>query len=244
MSIRSENLIRRGAIRACFGLLLAVAVLAGIRAGSASGVAATQLGQAGKAPKPACPKDCFVFAKVTGFQTTANGKRALFKIPADGHIVGWRVKLSKPESNDIASLTGDFGDSAAHISILKQKDRNSFKLTKESPNVNLTSALGRSPIYTLDKALKVKKGTVVGLSTNSWVSDFAQLGDLTDDGDKWRASRKSSECGDDPAKSQDENGDDLLKSKPHRKVGTTRPYGCTYGMGRILYWAYFVPSSK
>ena len=162
MSFRSEHQTGRGAIRACFAMLLAIAVFAGIRAGGADGLAATQLGQAGKAPKPACPDDCFVFAKVTGFQTTANGKRALFKVPSNGHIVGWRVKVSEPEENDIASLTSDFGDSSAQISVLKQKDRNSFKLTKQSPTVNLTGALGRSPIYTLDKALKVKEGTVVG----------------------------------------------------------------------------------
>ena len=75
------------------------------------------------------------------------------------------------------------------------------------------------------------------------MSNFAQLGDLTDNGDKWRASRKGDRCGDDPAKSSEENGADLLKSKPQRKIGSTRQYGCTYGMGRILYWAYFVPSA-
>ena len=30
---------------------------------------------------------------VTGFQTTANGKRAIFKVPSDGHIVAWSVDL-------------------------------------------------------------------------------------------------------------------------------------------------------
>jgi hypothetical protein len=243
MSIHAIRPTRETAIRAAFILLLAVFVVLGIRVGGASGLAATQLGKAGKTPDPTCPASCFVFAKVTGFQTTANGKHALFKIPEDGHIVAWQVRISTPASDDIASLTGDYGKSAARLSVLKQKDKNSFKLTKESPKVDLTSSLGSSPIYTLGQPLKVKKGSVVALSTDSWVSNFAQLGDLTAEGDKWRASRGASKCGDDPDKSADENRDDLLSSKPQLKLGTTRPYGCTYGSGRILYWAYFVPDS-
>ncbi len=244
MSISASKPTREMTIRIVFGLLLAAFVILGIRVGGASGLAAEKLGKSGKTPNPTCPDSCFVFAKVTGFQTTANGKRALFKVPEDGHIVGWQVKISRPASDDIASLTGDYGKSSARLSILKQKDKNSFKLTKASPKVDLTSSLGSAPIFTLGKPLRVKKGTIVALTTDSWVSDFAQLGKLTPDGDKWRASRGASKCGDDPNKSADENRADLLSSKPQLKQGTTRPYGCTYGSGRILYWAYFVPASS
>ena len=34
----------------------------------------------------------------------------------------------------------------------------------------------------------------------------------------------------------------LAASKAQQKVGSTRPYGCTYSAARLLYWAYFVPS--
>lgn len=244
MNISAIKPTREVTIRLVFGLLFAAFLVLGIRVGGASGLAADKLGQAGKTPDPTCPDSCFVFAKVTGFQTTANGKHALFKVPEDGHIVAWQVKVSRPASDDIASLTGDYGRSAARLSILKKKDKNSFKLTKSSPKVDLTDSLGSAPIFTLGKPLRVKKGTIIGLSTDSWVSDFAQLGDLTADGDKWRASRGASKCGDDPNKSADENRNDLLSSKPQLKQGTTRPYGCTYGSGRILYWAYFVPGSS
>ena len=89
----------------------------------------------------------------------------------------------------------------------------------------------------------MKKGVVVGLTTSTWVSNFASGGSLTANGDKWRASRSRRRCGDDPNKSGKENRDDLLESKPHIE-GRLRAaaYGCTYGDSRILYKAYFVPA--
>ena len=88
----------------------------------------------------------------------------------------------------------------------------------------------------------MQKKAVVGLTTQNWASNFAHDGRLTENGDKWRASRSRRKCGDDPNKSNKENRADLRESKPHKKVGTTRTYGCTYDEGRILYKAYFVPA--
>ena len=244
MSIQAIGTTRRLTTGLAFVLLFATFLVLGIRVGGASGLAATKLGQVGKSQDPSCPDSCFVFAKVTGFQTTANGEHALFKVPEDGHIVGWQVEATVPTKDDILTLNGEYGNPAAQLAILKQKDKNSFKLTKESPKVDLTSSLGSSPIFTLGKPLKVKKDSIVALTTKSWVSNFAQLGDLTTDGDKWRASRSASKCGDDPDKTTDENRADLESSKPQLKLGTTRPYGCTYGSGRIVYWAYFVPDDS
>ena len=60
---------------------------------------------------------------------------------------------------------------------------------------------------------------------------------------KWRASRKKDNCA--PKGSSDAAKQKFArKSHAHQKVGTTRSYDCNYTGGRLLYWAYFVPSKK
>lgn len=210
-------------------LLLAAVVLLAVYSGMASGVAAKELGKTSTTPNPACPKSCSVFGSVTGFQVSADGNKPAFKVPSNGHIVGWKVDLSKPNKEQRGLLEDDFGKPTARIQILKGQGRGRFKLTKQSPKVRLDKSLGKEPIFTLNKPLRVKKGTVVALSTSSWASNFA----LSQSNDKWRASRKTGKCDSDA---------DLRKSKPQRKIGSTKKYGCTYDAGRVLYWAYFVPS--
>ncbi len=234
--------------------LLLTALVALVAVSSAPGTAASVLGVAkGKAP-PSCPtpdgaagddpKTCFTFARVTGFQVTAGGERALFKVPTDGELVAWSVDLSEPSESEEAAFTVDqkLGEPSARIAVLKPKGKSDFKLTKQSPKVELSSELGRQPIFTLDEPLRVKAGDVIGLSTYSWLPNLAHNGDLLVDDDEWRASRNRDRCGDDPDKTSEENAADLKKSVPQRKIGSIRSYGCTYGPARILYRAYYVPS--
>ncbi|MEO7197540.1 MAG: hypothetical protein ABIZ50_03620 [Solirubrobacterales bacterium] len=244
----------RGTLRLTVAAMLLSVLVALVAVASAPGIAADVLGQAaGKAP-PSCPtptgatgadpKTCFTFARVTGFQMSANGERALFKVPADGTLVAWSVDLAMPSQSEQAAFTVDqkLGEPSARIAVLKDKGKSQFKLTKQSPKVELSPELGREPIFTLDKPLKVKAGNVIALSTYSWVPDLAHNGTLTADGDLWRASRNRDRCGDDPNKTSEENTADLKKSVPQRKIGTVRTYGCTYGPARILYQAYYVPN--
>jgi len=232
-----------------FSLLVALVWVA-----SAPGKAAEVLGDVGGTAPPSCPtpaedtlgddpKFCQAFASVTGFQMVANGENAAFKVPTDGHIVAWSVKLSEPAESEQTAFENElkFGEPAARLAILKDKGKSKFKLVKQSPDVPLSASLGREPIFTLAQPLKVKKDSVIALSTSNWVPNLAHDGALTDEGDKWRASRGRMKCGTDPAKSDEENRDDILSSKAQKKIGTTRTYGCTYFPSRILYQAYYVP---
>lgn len=234
--------------------LLLCAAIALVFVASAPGKAAEVLGKVGGKARPSCPtpdpepttpdpRTCFAFASVTAFQMVGNGERAAFKVPSDGHLVAWSVDLSEPSASEQATFTTEleYGEPAARIAVLKEKGKSKFKLTKQSPKVQLTEQLGREPIFTLAKPIKVAKGTVVGLSTSNWVPNLAHDGDLTNEGDKWRASRSRMKCGTDPQKSAEENRDDILSSKSQRKIGTIRTYGCTYFPSRILYQAYYVP---
>jgi hypothetical protein len=248
---------------------LLAAVGLGLLAGSASGASAQLIGPK-KSPKPVCPsptrpsypayKACTAYGHVTGFQMSAAGQNGVYKVRRDGRIVAWSVATAKPRARDVKKggetyaaerpvfeqkLPDDTfdrfgGNPTAGISILKPQGKGRFKLTKSSPILELNDALGETPIYTLQKPLRVKKGTIVALTTPTWVTNF---GLSTPNGKsslprtyKWRGSRRPNRC--------DSEADLTTNSKPHVKKGTARKYGCVYKGAQILYWAYHVPDRK
>lgn len=221
------------------GLLFLLALIAlALAAGSdAKGKGAKVLGATKKTPKPLCPKDCAGTGSVTGFQVAANGKKGLFRIPDEGHIVAWSIDVSKPTDEDIAGFgelfeDKKFGtDSVAKLAILqkKGKKKSRYKLAKQSPTVNLMSELGRKPIFTLNKPLKVKRGQVAALTMPTWASNWTNR--VQRGSNSWKASRPEGDC----------SAKTVPDAKPHLRKGTTRTYGCNLGGERILYWAYFVP---
>ena len=246
-------------------LMMVVWIGLGLRASDADGVAANVIGESGRLPKPSCPatgdgfKDCNAFGHVTGFQVSTDGERAVMKAKEDGKIVAWGVNTSVPEKDpfrdffeeNLADQTFDKygGKPTAGISILKEKGKGRFALAKKSPIVELDSNLGRNPIFTLKKPLKIKKGRIVALTTPTWVTNFA-LADpkgksaLSDDY-KWRASRKPDRClatRDSDGNTDNSNLTEL--SHPQVKKGSIKKYGCTYTNADILYRAYYVPDKK
>lgn len=234
--------------------LLAATLALLLIAESAIGGAAKIIGSRDN-PKPSCPtpnKDVYPAAKqclgvntVTAFQTKAGGKGGISKVPGDGAIVAWSVDLSRPSESEVNFFEDAFGgESTARLSILKAQGKGRYTLTKQSPKVELTASAGKQPIFTLKNPLKVKKGLTVALTTQTWIANFAHDGKLTSSGDRWRASRLQKRCGDDPQKSAQENEDDIFKSKPHTRKGSTRTYGCIYDSARVLYSAYFAPEKK
>jgi hypothetical protein len=245
---QTSKLALAGGAAAVLAALVALALAAIAPAESVKTIG----GVRGKAP-PSCPspkkpgtkpqKVCTPLGSVTGFQMVANKKRAPMRVRQSGRIVAWSVDLGKPSRDERKLFTEglELGEPSAKISILKPAGKGKFKLTKQSPRVKLDSVLGTKPIFTLKKPIRVNPGNIVALSTSSWISNLAHNGALTSKGDKWRASRDSDLCGDDPNKSDEQNNAELLKGKPQRKVGSVKRYGCTYTTARILYEAYYVP---
>jgi len=233
---------RIAALLVAAALLAALAVL-GLRVGDAGAVAAKELGRAQEKTKPTCPKEnCQATGKVSGYQFSVDGERRLFKVPTDGRMVAWSIELANPDklSQEFfeTNLTrkGYGGDPYARIGVLKRVDAkkpNSFKLVKQTPAVNLTNSLGRTPIFTLGKTLKLKKGQIVALSVPTWASNFV-AGDSSST--QWRASRDSDKC--DLSPGHDDNRE---ATKPQMNVGSVREYGCRYTGERLLYKAYYVP---
>jgi hypothetical protein len=196
------------------------------------------LGKTPNTPKPSCPGNCQVQARVTGFQKSVDGKRGIFKVKTTGHLVAWSVDLSKPNEEERNFFednlsSPDFGSRpTARLSVLKKSDKKTYKLTKQSPVVELNPYMGETPIFTLNDPIRVRPKEVVALTAPTWITNFAHQRVSRDNA--WVASRGSKKC---------EGEENLLeKSKPHQKVDTVRKYGCVYRRARLLYWAYFVPS--
>jgi hypothetical protein len=242
MNIRTHIDSRIAALAAAALLLAALAVL-GLQVGDAGAVAAKQLGRAQEKTKPTCPKEnCQATGKVSGYQFSVDGERRLFKVPTDGRLVAWSIELAKPDKLSMnffeENLTrkGYGGDPYARIGVLKRVDGkkpNAFKLVKQTPAVNLRNHLGDTPIFTLGKTMRIKKGQIVALSVPTWASNFV-AGDSSST--QWRASRDSDKC--DLSPGHEENRE---ATKPQMKVGSVREYGCRYTGERLLYKAYYVP---
>lgn len=254
-------------------LLLLIWAALGLRTSDAQGVAALVVQPSGKMPAASCPtpKDanldadpylaCQAVGEVTGLQKLANGEVNPYKVPEDGHIVAFSVNLGKPNEEERAFFTDapasgpsvedgvGWGDPSVKLSILKKLKHQRFKLVKQSVKVKLDGQLGRNPIFTLRKPLKVKAGLFVAITTGNWIPALAHDPPAaTSNEDQWLASRGSKHCGNAPAGStRDEQiaaaQDAIDHSKPQNKAGSVRSYACTYTAARLLYKAYFVPDS-
>ncbi len=222
-----------------------VAALALGQPSTAGAAPAIVIGQTSTTPKPNCPtpkgdsvpadRACQAMGRVTGFQTSADGRRNPFKIRKPGTIVAWSVAVSKPnrkERDFFAEALSKSGPPSARLSILKPKGDDVYKLVKQSPVVGLDSVLGNRPVFTLSDPLRVRKGQIVALTTPTWLSNLADAG--ASDSDAWLASRERGQCGLGPTGEEDL----LERSRPQQKVRGKRAYGCRYEGARLLYWAF------
>ena len=253
---------RLAALIAAVALLVGALVAAGAWAAGGGGggggsddTPATVIGATKRTPPPTCPTPagesppadqlCQVMGKVTGFQIRAAGRSGIFKVREPGRIVAWSVDLSRPNRDERDFFEDALGSEnlgvnpMARLAILKKKGGGKFKLTKQSPLIDLKPFLDERPIFTLNDPLKVKPGLIVALSTPTWLPNFGLAGPDTD---AWRASRKEGQCGDEPGDSAEANEADLTeRSRAQQKVGGERTYACTYESARLLYRAFLAP---
>src|SRR3954447_2362083 len=236
----------------CIGLVVAIGIP------SAGAKRANVMGKTKHTPVPSCgnkkdPDACSVVGRVTGYMTVADGNKHPFNVFKNGKIVAWAIDVSRPlqskkfpQRNYFGTLFGNdkFGKRpTARLAVIKRKEKHKFKLIRQSKTVELGSTLGHKQIFTLDKPLKVRKGQVVALTYPTWASNFAFQG-LDTKGNQWRGSRTKDHCEPKHPNKDSSKRRFAKKSRPQEKVGSTRPYECNYTGGRILYWAYFVPSKK
>ena len=220
-------------------LLLAASGALALSANDAGAVSATVLGKTNKTPKSPCkekaPGGCRIVVRTTMFQTVADGRGSIMKVPSNGRLVAWATSLGTLPSGSapgsIDDLNKRFGDSVARLAVLKPKGKGKYKLTKQTPKIDLQSRFGTDPIITLGKPLKVKKGQRLGITIPGWAPNFRD--GLPNQDNQFIASREKGKCGE----------KDAEKAKPQQKIGSTRSYGCRFN-GSRSYWAYFVPDKK
>lgn len=226
--------------------LLAVGAAFGARA--ADGASVKVFGAAAPATAT-CPvgggsDQCFVEAKVTGFQSRIAGKRNPFVAPWKGRVVAWSVKLGRPTKKQNGCLSkgcvvagnrfpGFGGPASARLSILRPERKNPkrFKLISESPKMELTNYFGQTVTFQLAKSLAVSRRDVVALTIPTWAPLFA--GSL-DSGSVWQASRKPTRAKGACTKQGSAN---VSAGSSFEKVGGRRVFGCSYKSNRLLYSA-------
>ncbi len=229
--------------------MITAAALVAIAAVSIAGAKdAKVLGKTRHTPAPSCPKACQGVGRVTGFMRVADGTKFPFRARKNGKLVAFALDLSRPTKNQ-RNFFGTifkgkkFGNApSARVAVIEQnkKRHRTYKLLRQSPALDLTGALGRKEVFTLDKPLRIRKGQTVAITYPSWASNFAHK-NLSADDNQWRASRSKKKCAP-PSSDQSAIRHWARDSKSQQKVGSNRTYGCDYTGGRLLYWAYFVPA--
>ena len=161
-----------------------------------------------KLPAAACPTNCQVLARVTGYQVQSGRLRNPFQISHYGKIVAFSIALGKPSKNDTSGFNSLFGrQSQARLSILRLGRRQrQATLMSQSPVFNLNPYFGSTPTFALPRPLRVRPRYVVALTIPTWAPAFA-VGLSTEH--TWRAPRNPRKC------------DDLQTPATHQRVGAT-----------------------
>ncbi len=217
--------------------LIPALALAALVVPTAAQARVIELGAGGTPPAASnCPNDpCVAAYQVTAYQGRSGTLKNPFVVPRPGKIVAFTVTLGKLTPTQIEFFNGRFGeDPQVQLSILRRSTtkgkKGNHRLMRQSEVYDVTSYLGSSPTFALDKPLPVGKDARVAITIPTW----APLLDTVDlaRSDWWRASRAEDECGKD---------DKLSPPSVQNEVGEIVDYQCTYFNSRLLYTATYIP---
>lgn len=228
-------------------LALCVAGAAAQSGGRASATRSVVLGKTPTYPASGCPgaSGCEVIAKVTGIQMKADGVDHPFRVPADGKLVSWWLKLPRLYKSQLRSFNGLFGgDPAARIVVLRRGKRARFRLIRQSPTQGVRRDIGKKgrARYTLAQPLRVKQGDYIGLTVVSWLPAFA-VG-LDGPNNTWLASRARDRCDTPPASRPKKFAAYYRRSDAQLETSPVKVYQCSYATARLLYWARIVKDAE
>ena len=215
-------------------LILALVALVLLAPATAADARIIEIGVAAQGdalPQPSCPTaPCFAVSRTTGYQAKVGTNRGLMKAPADGRIVAWTIRLSKPGAKQVRYFNERLGGaSQAGISVLKPGKRLFGRVTAMSPIVQLEPFFGQTVQFPLEQSLPVKKGHVIGLTVPTWAPALATgLGSDT----SWRASRRAGDC------------EDTSTQTAQTEVKDLAQYRCLYQKVRLSYTATMITEPK
>ena len=196
---------------------------------SAASARIVEVGQAPTEAVPTCPASpCLAVSRTTGYQSKVVDSRAHYVIPANGRIVAFSIRLGAPNKRQIKFFEDNFGKASAGLAVIRRGDRLFGRVVAASPVMQLSDYFGQTVQFPLDRALKVEKGNVIGLTVPSWAP---ALSTLTDDGSSWRASRGLKAC------------DNTDSQTAQTAVGALTQYRCLY-RARLTYIATLITDPK
>jgi hypothetical protein len=213
---------------------LALAVLAALAAPGAAPARVIEVGAlAGEQelPAPSCPtRPCFAVSRTTGYQAKVGTTRGLMRVPENGRIVAWTIRLSRPGRSQISFFDRRLGgEASAGIAILKPGERLFGRVQALSPVVQLTPFFGQTVQFPLEQSLRARKGDFVALSVPTWAPAMATgLGGDT----SWRASRRAGEC------------DDTETQTAQTQMRDLAQYRCLYQRVRLTYSATLITEPR
>ena len=175
-------------------------------------------------PAPSCPRSpCFAVSRTTGYQAKVGTNRGLLRVPENGRIVAWTIRLSKPGPRQIDFFNQRLGGPpSAGVTILRPGKRLFGRVLAQSPVMELQPFLGQTVQFPLETSIPVKKNNVVALTVPTWAPALATgLGPDT----SWRASRPAGDC------------DDTSTQTAQSEVRDLAQYRCLYQRVRLSYSA-------
>jgi hypothetical protein len=211
-------------------LTLLTAVLALLVLPSVAPARVIEIGRANDAeelPAPSCPNSpCFAISRTTGYQAKVGTNRGLMRVPENGRIVAWSIRLSRPGPRQVSFFNERLGGKpSAGLAVLRNGARLFGRVSAVSPVVDLERYLGQSVQFPLEQSLPVRKGMTIALSVPTWAPALATgLGSDT----SWRASRPAGECDDTSTQTVQAEARDLAQ------------YRCLYQRVRLSYSATMV----
>lgn len=193
-----------------------------------------EVGRANEAeelPQPSCPTSpCFAISRTTGYQAKVGTNRGLMKVPENGRIVAWSIRLSKPGPKQISFFGERLGGApSGGIAVLRNGNRLYGRVVAQSPIVDLEPFLGQTVQFPLETSIPVKKGSTIALTVPTWAPALATgLGGDT----SWRASRPAGEC------------DDTSTQTAQTDIRDLAQYRCLYQRVRLSYAVTIVTDPK
>ena len=178
-------------------------------------------------PQPSCPNSpCFAISRTTGYQAKVGTNRGLMRIPENGRIVAWSIRLSRPGPRQVSFFNERLGGKpSAGLAVLRNGRRLFGRVVAQSPVVDLEPFLGQTVQFPLETSLAVKKGSTIALTVPTWAPALATgLGGDT----SWRASQPAGEC------------DDTSTQTAQTDIRDLAQYRCLYQRVRLSYTATLV----
>lgn len=237
-----KNLAARALPR--HGLIVSGAIVLVLVMASVAYATVREVGATSDFTAPNCEdKTCQVLTRVTAFQLKVGNRKNVSRVPRDGSIVAFTLKLPSVISKYYTYFANTYGGSpSARVAVLRYAPRKGttkyrYKLVAQSEKLNLKNYLGSTPSFALEAPLAVKRGDLIAITTDTWIPSFVVRPE--DAASTWRASRPSGKC---TAKNQDLTN--LTTPRMHEKINQIKQYNCGFVGGRLLYHATVVDTPQ